>query len=68
MASDGIFNDLLATLYAAPMSPELWPESPLGLADMLGLNASAIVHTDPTCKANSLNGFGYLDNDRLVWV
>jgi DNA-binding CsgD family transcriptional regulator len=54
MSSDRVFIDLLATLYAAPMSPELWPDFLGGLADLLDLKGSAIIHTDLTQKANGL--------------
>ncbi len=54
MSLDRHFNGLLATLYAAPMSPELWPEFLGKLADLLDLNGSAIVHTDLTRRANGI--------------
>ena len=54
MLLDQPVNDLLATLYAAPMSPELWPEVLSRLGAVLGLHASAIVHTDLECKANEI--------------
>ena len=54
MSLDRHFNGLLATLYAASISPELWPEFLDKLADLLDLNGSAIVHTDLTRKANGV--------------
>jgi DNA-binding CsgD family transcriptional regulator len=54
MSLDRRFNGLLATLYTAPISPELWPEFLDKLANLLDLNGSAIVHTDLTRKANGI--------------
>lgn len=54
MSLDARFNGLLATLYAAPISPEIWPEFLDKLAELLDLNGSAIVHTDLTRKANGI--------------
>lgn len=54
MLQDRIVHDFLGTLYAAPTSPELWPQVLSDLGAVLGLNASAIVHTDLQCKANGI--------------
>ena len=51
---DRTLNDVLTMLYAAPASPAAWPRALVGVTDLLGLSASAIVRTDLTCKANSV--------------
>jgi DNA-binding CsgD family transcriptional regulator len=60
---DRAVNDLLQTLYAAPLSPELWSSALSGLTDLLHLNASAIVRTDLACKANGVYISKGLDPD-----
>ena len=51
---DRVINDLRKTLYATPLSPELWSSTLTGLTELLHLNASAIVRSDLTCKANGV--------------
>ena len=51
---DRTLNDVLTMLYAAPASPAAWPRALVGVTDLLGLSASAIVRTDLSCKANSV--------------
>jgi len=51
---DKDLNHLLTILYTAPTDARFWPEALAGVTGMLDLNASAIVHTDLTCKANSV--------------
>jgi DNA-binding CsgD family transcriptional regulator len=51
---DSALNDVLMTLYAAPTSPAAWPRALAGVTDLLGLSASAIVHTDLTSRANGV--------------
>jgi DNA-binding CsgD family transcriptional regulator/PAS domain-containing protein len=52
---DRTLHGVLTMLYAAPMSPGVWPQALVGVTDLLGLSASAIVRTDLTCKANSVS-------------
>jgi DNA-binding CsgD family transcriptional regulator len=51
---DSNVSSLLTNLYAAPASPELWPNALTALTELLHLNASAIVRTDLACKANGV--------------
>jgi DNA-binding CsgD family transcriptional regulator/PAS domain-containing protein len=51
---DRALNEVLTTLYSAPLAPELWSSALSRLAALLQINASAIVRTDLSWKDNGV--------------